>query len=300
MSEAPPPSEPTPARAAPLLPRRGEGDRALVFVVAVLAFLACACGMGALCAGRAASGWSDDIAASATVQVRPRGSETPYEAASRAAEALAGVKGVTEARALDRAAAEALLKPWLGDAPLPPDLPVPQLVAVDLDPQAPAPASTLKAALSQAGVDATLEDHGRWLAEIRRSALWLQGAALFAFLLTASAAAAVTAYATRAGLSARRDVVEVLHLSGAEDRFVAGLFMRRFAVLGAIAGGVGMAAAAIPLFALAAVRGAGAFLPSPPLAFSDAVLLLPCPLIAAGVAAAAARRTALRLLREEP
>ena len=297
---AAPPPEPAPLRAASLLPRRGEGDRALVFVVAVLAFLACLCGLGALSAGRAAAGWSADLSASATVQVRPKGSETPYEAASRAAEALAGVKGVTEARALDRAAAEALLKPWLGDAPLPPDLPVPQLVAVDLDPKAPALPQALRNALSQAGVDATLEDHGRWLVEIRRSALWVQGAAAFAFLLVASAAAAVTAYATRAGLSARRDVVEVLHLSGAEDRFVAGLFMRRFAVLGAIAGGLGMAAAALPVLLLVGLQGAGGLLPAAPLTFADAALLLPCPLIAAGVAAAAARRTASRLLREEP
>ena len=44
------------------------------------------------------------------------------------------------------------------------------------------------------------------------------------------------AFATRAGLAAQRDVVEVLHLTGAEDRFIAGLFQLRFARVAAVAG----------------------------------------------------------------
>lgn len=295
-----------PAQLAPavapgsLLPRKGEGDRALTFVVAVLAFLACLCALAAMAAGRAAAGWSQEIAASATVQVRPSGSETAYEAGSRAAEALAGVKGVSEVRALDRAAAEALLKPWLGGAPLPADLPIPQLVAVDLDPKAPASPSAMQAALSVEHIDATVEDHGRWLGEIRRSLLTIQGGAVAAFLLVAAAGAAVTAYATRAGLAARHDVVEVLHLAGAQDGFIAGLFQRRFAFLAGRAGLYGALAAAVPVLAYKLSAVPGGLLPAPPLAFSDAILLLPCPFLAAGVAAWAARRTASRLLRAEP
>ena len=290
----------TPPPAGSLLPRRGEGDRALVFVVAVLAALACLCGLGALAAGRMAGGWSRDIEASATVQVRPSGADSAYAAAAHAAEVLAGVKGVDQARALDRKAAEALLKPWLGDVPLPPDLPVPQLVAVDLNPKAPATSETLAEALRNAHIDATVDDQGQWLGEIRRSLLAVQGGALAAFLLVAAAAAAVTAYATRAGLSARRDVVEVLHLAGAEDRFVAGLFQRRFALLAARAGLYGALIAAIPLVLLSLTAGVTRLAPTAPLGFADALLLLPCPLIAAGVAAWSARRTAGRLLLAQP
>ena len=293
-------SSPPAPRPASLLPTRGEGDRALVFVVAVLACLACLCGLAALAAGRMAGGWSRQLESSATIQVRPSGSQSAYEAASRAAEALAGVRGVTEARAMDRAAADALLKPWLGDAPLPADLPVPQLVTVDLDPKAPATPEALKRALADAHVDASLDDHGRWLGEIRRSLLMIQAGALAAFLGVAAAAAAVTAYATRAGLIARHDVVEVLHLAGAEDRFIAGLFQRRFALLAGRAGLYGALAAALPLIAIALAPPAGGFTPAAPLGFADALCLLPCPLLAAGVAAWSARRTASRLLRDQP
>jgi uncharacterized SAM-binding protein YcdF (DUF218 family) len=46
----------------------------------------------------------------------------------------------------------------------------------------------------------------------------------------------VVAFATRAGLAARRDVVEVLHLTGAEDGQIANLFELRFARIAAVAG----------------------------------------------------------------
>ena len=79
--------------------------------------------------------------------------ERQKAAAARAAETLAGVDGVEEAAALDRKAAEDLLRPWLGDAVLP-DLPLPFLVAVRLNPEAPASALTLSRALAEAGLDA--------------------------------------------------------------------------------------------------------------------------------------------------
>ena len=55
---------------------------------------------------------------------------------------------VEEAAALDRKAAADLLRPWLGDAVLP-DLPLPHLVTVRLDPDAPASAVSLSRALAE-------------------------------------------------------------------------------------------------------------------------------------------------------
>lgn len=285
-----------PHRPGPLLPK-GQGERALAFVVAVLAALACLAAFAASATGRAAKGWTRDLAASATVQVRASAGETPAEAAARAAEALAGVRGVAEARALDRKAAVALLEPWLGVGAVPDDLPIPQLVAVELDPKAPADAATLRHALEQARVDGTVDDHARWLADVRRAAGAAFWAAVGVCLLISAAAAAVIAFATRSALAARRDVVEVLHLSGAEDPFVAGLLVRRFAWLAGRAAAAGAVAAAAVAAGLRLLGGAGGFAPMLPVAWSDVLVVLPCPLLAALAAAWAARRTALALLR---
>jgi cell division transport system permease protein len=285
-------------RPAPFLPDSDGRDGALIFVVAVLCFLACLTALGVVAADRAARGWSDQLAGEATVIVRPRGGETPDAAAARAAEALAGVAGVTEARALEREKAYDLIRPWLGDVTDLEDLPVPRLVAVTLDPKRPATAPDLDRALKAQGVDAAVDDHSVWIKDIRRAANVARWAGAAVFVLIAGAAAAVVAFATRAGLAARRDVVEVLHLAGAEDGFIARLFQIRFARIAAQAGLIGAAGAAATGAALRIAGGGEGLTPALPIAWSDLLVVLPCPVLAALVAALAARLTAAALIRE--
>lgn len=278
-----------------LLSREAGGERWLIVVIAVLCFLASITAVGALAADRAAHGWARQLRAEATVQVRPRVDETGPTAAARAAETLAGVKGVAEAEAMDRKAAEALLRPWVGEAALP-DLPLPYLVTVRLDPKSPASAPTLSRALAEAGLDASVDDHSLWRGEVERAAGVITALAGAAFLMIATATAAAIAYATRAGLAAQRSVIETLSLNGASDGYVAGLFQRRFGGLAAAAGAMGAGVAALLLGLLRLIGGEGGLTPALPLAFSDLLILIACPVLAFGVALLAARFTALAKL----
>jgi cell division transport system permease protein len=287
-------------RPAPFLPEREGRDRALIFVVAVLCFLACLTAMGVLAANRAAAGWTGQLTGEATVIVRPKGGETPDAAAARAAEALAGTAGVTEARALEPAKAYDLIRPWLGDVTDLEDLPVPRLVAVTLDGRHPANAKQLNAALQSQSVDATVDDHSVWIKDIQRAGGLVRWLGAGVFLLIAAAAAAVVAFATRAGLAAREDVVEVLHLAGAEDGFIARLFQVRFARVAGLAGLIGAGAAAALGVGLRIAGGGEGLTPALPLAWSDLAAVLPCPLLAALVAAVAAQVTAMALIRDMP
>jgi len=291
------PPVPPLGRPAPLFPRQGEQDGVLTLIVAVLCFLACLCAIAAVSADRAASGWRRDLGATATVQVRPRAGETPSEAAARAAEALAGTPGVSEARALDRQAAEKLLEPWLGKGNIPDDLPVPRLVVLDLDPHRPADIGALNHALEAAGVDATIDDHQRWIEDIRRTGDAVRAAAAAALVLFALTAGAVIAFATRATLQARADVVEVLHLAGAEDRFLANIVQRRFAWIAGEAGAIGAAAAAAVAAGVKLAGGTNGLTPVLPVAWTDLMAAAPCPILAALVAALAVRGTAMSILR---
>ena len=283
-------------RRAPILPRDGGGEPWLAAVIAVLCFLACLSAVGATAADRAAHGWARQLRAEATVQVRPRVNETGGEAAARAAQTLAGVTGVEEAEAMDRKTAEALLRPWVGDAVLP-DLPLPHLVTVRLDPEAPASAVSLSRALAEAGVDATVDDHSLWRGEVERSAALITALAVAAFLLTAGGAGAAIVYATQAGMAAQRTVIETLSLNGASDGRIAGLYQTRYALLAAGAGAAGAAAAMALVAGVRFLGGAEGVTPALPVAWTDVVMLSPCPLLAATVALAAARMTALARLR---
>jgi cell division transport system permease protein len=285
---------------APLLPRDDGRDLALLFVVAALSFLAGVAAIGGLAGERAAAGWRTELAGSATIVVRAEGAETPDAAAVRAVEAVSGVKGVAEARALEEARAEALLAPWIGPGALPPDLPVPRLVTVDLDPKAPATGADMEAALKAAGVDATVDDHSRWTAQIMRAGTLERNVAIGLFILLLAILGAAIAFATRQGLSARRDIVDALHLSGATDGYIARLFQARFARSAAQAGLLGamLAMGAAALIKLGgADQGLTALLP---IDWRDLAAPAPFPLVGALIAAVTARLTAMAALKDFP
>ena len=284
-------------RRTPLLPRDAGGEAWLAGLIAVLCFLACLAAVGAVSADRAAHGWARELRSEATVQVRPRVGETGAEAAARAAQTLAGVAGVAEAEAMDRETAEALLRPWVGDAALP-DLPIPHLVTVRLDRTAPASAVTLGRALAEAGLDATVDDHGLWRREVERSAGLITLLAAGGFLLTAGAAGAAVVYATRAGMTAQAGVISTLSLNGASDGAIAGLYQRRYGLLAAGSGSVGALVAMLLIAGLRFLGGAEGVTPALPLAWSDLLIVSPCPLLAATVALVAARVAALARLKQ--
>jgi cell division transport system permease protein len=292
------PFDPAKWRPAAFLPEQDARDPALIFVIAVLCFLACLTALGVIAGDRAAHGWAGQLRGEATVIVRARGGETPDAAAARAAEVLAGVPGVSEARALEPARAYDLIRPWLGDVSDLADLPVPRLVAVTLDPKRPATAEALRQGLKSQDVDATVDDHSVWIKDIRRAGGVVRWLGTGVFALIATAAAAVIAFATRAGLAARRDVVEVLHLAGAEDGYIARLFQVRFARLAGVAGLIGAAGAGLVGAILRLMGGGEGLTPALPLAWTDLLAVIPCPLLAAVVAATAAQFTAIRLIRD--
>lgn len=283
-------------RPAPLLPADPAGG-ALRFVIAVLCFLTCVAALGGLASDRAARGWARDLKGEATVQVRPAPGQTPAAAAAAAAEALSAVPGVEEAQALEREKAESLLRPWLGDAALR-DLPVPQLVTVSLSRERPATGADLSRALRAAGVDGSVDDHARWLSDVEQAAAIVRAAAAVLFLMALGATGALIGYAARADLDSRRETVEVLHLAGAAESFILSLFQARFARIAAEGGLVGAAAAAL-VGAAAVATGSAGFAPALPVTWSDLLAVSPCPLLAATVAALAARGVVLRRLRDE-
>ena len=283
------------ARPAPLLPPDRGRDRPLFAVAAILVFLASLAALGAIGAWSAAANWSAQLAAEATVQVLPAEGRDADADARAAAESLANLPGVIAAEARDRAASEALLEPWLGRGALPDDLPVPRLVAVRLDPVRPPADGAIEALLSDGGYEVVVDDHGRWDDAVRRAGGAIRAFALGLVLLLTLAAGAVIAFAARASLAARWDVADALHLVGAPDGYVTGLFQRRFFLLGVKAGLVGAAAASTAAFALSQAGGAaGAAFFLPRFALDWTALGLPVgAALAAGLVSALAARLAV-------
>lgn len=282
------------AKPAALLPREDAREAALFFVVAALCFLAALAGLGARSAYAAADQWTSQVAGQITVRVR--GTEAD---ATRALEIVAKTPGVQSARAVPRAEMEELLRPWLGAAELPTDLPLPRLIAAE---GGPGVADAIASALRTQALDARADDHAVWSADVRRATDQAGLMALAAVVLLIATGVAVIAFATHAALLARKDIVEVLHLSGARDEFISGLFERRFLMLGAQAGTAGaLLALGTAAFLLVFAKSAGEnawLLPQLGLSLADGMILGLVPLAAGLAAMVAAKVTVMRSLKE--
>jgi cell division transport system permease protein len=282
------------SRAAPLLPRQDAREAALFFVVCALCFLAAFSGLIARAAYAAADAWTSEVAGEITIRVRGPEADT-----QRAVDIIASTRGIASAHALTREESEELLKPWLGGAGVPASLSLPRLIAAE---GAAGAGDSVAAALKKANINATVDDHESWSADARRVTGTIGLVALSAVALLGATGIAVIAFATHATMLARRDIVELLHLSGAKDDFIAGLFERRFLMLGVQAGALGallaFGAAAFILFAVRQTDEQAWLLPRLSLSLADGLILGLSPLIAGAAAMFAANLTVKRSLSD--
>jgi cell division transport system permease protein len=239
--------------------RRALGDRMLPVLVAAMAFLAALALAGSAGAAALVRHWQEGAAAALTVQVPspsaplPRVADGPEETRlDRALSTLRATPGVLLARPLSDAELADLLRPWLGSSGDNLSLPLPAVVQVRLSGAGP-DLATLQAKLEAAAPGTLVESHGAWVQRLAVLARSLQACAWLALAVVAAVAAAVIMVATRAGLSARRDSIEIVHGLGATDGYIAGRFAARATALAALGALCGAIAAVPVLLALAAL-----------------------------------------------
>ena len=268
-------------------------------IIGFMVFLAALALAGSMAVDNLLAHWQGAIEAAFTVQLPPVEGESSAAAAdrrSRALASLANVPGVRSAILLSDADKARLLEPWLGADAVHLDLPLPDLIAVTVDGKSAVDLASLATTLQSVSPGAAIDDHGRWREAIGKAAEAANLALLGLLLLIGLAAALTVVFVARAGLAAHRQVIEILHLVGAHDGYVARQFQRHAFSRG-LAGGIVGAGVAAGIF-LAAERWLPG-LDSRALALRPlqwlAVALLP--LAAALLAMATARYTVLRSLR---
>jgi len=223
----------------------------LPFLVAAMAILAALALGGVLGASALARHWQIGPAAVLTVQVpRPAVPVDGASGASRldhAVTLLRATPGVAAARPLGEDELTDLLRPWLGTDAERMTLPLPGVVEVRLTDGAVLPAD-LARRLDAAVPGSLVESQGPWLRRLSALARSLQACALAALILVAGIAVAVVGVATRAGLAARREAIEIVHGLGATDGYIAARFAARITWLAALGGFLG-AILALPVLA---------------------------------------------------
>lgn len=278
--------------------------RFLAWITALTVYLGALALAAALVVSDMAQRWDRGLAGGLTVQVTPLfgpGAAPVPERVETALAILRGTPGVTRAEPLSAEATARLVEPWLGGgAAADPFLPMPAVIDVATDGTTDVPA--LAGRLNAAVPGATLDDHDAWLANLRTFARTVEMAVFGILAMIAAAGVLSVVFAVRAGLAIHRHVVELLHLMGATDRYVARQFERH--VLGLSLGGgiagLGLAAATLMAVLKASEGLRATLLPDFALQPWQWGALALVPLAAALLAVLTARWTVLRTLGSMP
>ena len=170
-----------PRSRAPVVPPASVTGRSLGIVIGIMVFVACLTAGAVYIINQSAAAWLRDVSSEVTVQVKPEGSASEVEnTASAVASFLTGQIGVTRANLLTLDQSAELVEPWLGEVSAIKDLPLPRLVAVQVDRDNPPDITTLRGALMSKFPTAVRDDHRAWQSQIRRVTSSLALAAIIA------------------------------------------------------------------------------------------------------------------------
>lgn len=283
---------------------RDASSRFLPWLIAVMVYLAALALVSALSINKLVARWDSGLTGQLTVEVPPQESDEEERKAMNAVLAvLVATPGVSEADVLGKDDVQRLLAPWLGSGVATADLPLPRLIAVRLARGAAPDLEALARSLEAAAAGTRVDDHQRWLSSLIDVARSVELVAALVVALAGASAALTVVLVTRMGLAVHRQVIELLHLIGARDDYVARQFQAHALSLTLRGGLIGLAAAGLTVFGIAQLMGplAAPLLPDPNLiSGGEWALLLLLPALAALLALATARWTALQTLARMP
>jgi len=281
---------------------RDAPSRFLPWVFALMVYLAVLALAGVLILHSAVERWQRGEVDTLTVQLMPLEDASEDARIAKLRELLGGVEGVTGIRVVAQSETIDLIEHWLGVGNVPPDLPLPRLIDVDIAPGYGLNAESLALRLQPSLPGVTVDDAKLWLDRLADLGRSLEFLAIAVVILIGLAAVATVIFTTRMGISIHRNVIELLHLIGARDGYVAAQFQRQAMMLGLRGGVLGIVFAVATLYGLRQVAGRleTPLAPDIPVANWAWVLLAAVPVATALIAMVTARLTALRELAKMP
>lgn len=228
------------------IPLGADGStRILPWIIAFMVYIATLAMAGGMILSDVAQTWSQGLTGSLTIQVPIDPDEADRDINKRitnALEALAGMPGIAEIKVMPRAEIQRLLEPWLGQDVDPTGLPIPRLITIIMEDDGPN-LQELRRRLIAVIPDVVVDDHQLWRERLVALMDALRLVAMMIVLIVALAGIIIIVFATRGGMATHRNIIEVLHLIGARDDYIAKQFQThaslsafRGAVMGVVFG----------------------------------------------------------------
>lgn len=288
---------------------RGSGTGFVMLLIALMTFLAVMAMASSFALSALTDRWTSGLENRVTVEIPARAdtgavrtraevrdATRRIETLLKAEPSVAAAHGLTDREIAD------LVRPWLGGDISLDDIPLPGLISVELAPGRAADTKALEGRIRATVPGARLDAHEAWLSDVLRFARALQLAALLITIVIGFTAATSIAGAVRARLAVHSADVELLHLMGASDSYIAGQFQRHSMILALKGGIAGTVAGALALLVIQ--TGAGKLevnlLPGFHLSPIQMAAIAVMPVFAAALAILATRLTVLRALGRMP
>ena len=230
----------------------------LKIMISIAVFLFAVTLAGVLSINSMLNAWNNSILGSLTIQIMPVNNANQEKAREetllqqdKVLEFLKTLPEVEKARALNDNQLQQLLQPWLGDGIDISSLPTPRILDIKIKPGAKIDFPALAERLAEVSPLASLDNHKLWLDKLIRFADGLKMLALSILVLVIAITSAAIFYTTQTNLGLHRNIIEILHIMGAKDTYVAQQYAKRDAMLGFIGGIFGLVLAIPTIFMIA-------------------------------------------------
>ncbi len=219
-----------------------------------------------------------------------------------AAKVLNEHPGVAEAAIMEESHVRELLSPWLGTDMVMDSIPIPGLISVTFNKDAAPDLKKLEQQLKEVAPRARIDTHESWLTDVLRFTGALQFAAILLSLIIGCTTLVAVAGGVRSKLSENKEELELLHLMGASDSYIAKQLQRHTLILSLQGGLMGVAAGGLLLLIISLVAGEIGvnLIPDFSLNAMQKAMLVLMPVPIALLAMVTARFTVLRVLTKMP
>ena len=287
-----------------------EADNSGVFLrvmISIAVFIFAITLAGVLSINSMLQNWNKSILGSFTIQIMPINDSNQAKVMTEtiknqnlAIEFLQQHEAVESASPLSDGQLEQLIQPWLGDGIEIKKLPIPRLIDVKIKKGAEVDYNQLAADLANISPYASLDNHKLWLNKLMHFADGLKMLALSILVLIILVNSGAIFYSTQSSLGLHRSIIEILHLMGAKDTYIAQQYARRAGWLGLMGGVIGLilAVPAILLIGNLALQIEGGIISEAGLSVLSWLIIFSLPLFAGFVAMITAYYTVKRTLEK--
>lgn len=275
--------------------RKDDTNRMLPWIVAFMVYLACLTMIAGINMNRYITHKSASLNDTITIQIPGTVREAERDGAIQFLRELDDLSGVT---VLPERDVRALLEPWLGTGEAVDALPLPTIIEAKLKAGSFSTPSDIREQVQAHHAAIEVDDHHSWLEKLNQFTHSVQLVAGVIVLMIIGITVAVVVLAARTGLRLHARAIEILHMIGATDGYIARQFQFNALLLAVKGGLIGVALTVptlLPLHHLSAELGWLQF-PVFELSFGHLAVMAAVLAFTGGIAFFCARLTVLRML----